>query len=259
MQENLKLALLQEDLVWETPQANRDKFQAKMLQLSQDVDLFILPEMFTTGFSMNAKGLAEPAEGPTLKWMQEMARDRDAAITGSVIVTEKNQFFNRLYFVFPNGAFKKYDKRHCFTFAGEDEVYSAGMQKLVLSYRGWKICPLICYDLRFPVWARNTEAYDLIFFVANWPKKRIYAWESLLKARAIENMSYCAGVNRVGTDGNAIDYNGHSAVYDSLGVAISAEQLENECQQEVILNKSKLEANRKRFRFLQDQDPFILE
>lgn len=260
MAEKLKIALLQADLVWENAEANRNQFQQKIDQLSSDVDLIILPEMFSTGFSMNAENLAEPVNGPTLNWMKKISAEKDVAITGSVIIEEDGKYYNRLFFVTPDGNIQKYDKRHTFTLAGENEIYISGQERLIVNYKNWKICPLVCYDLRFPVWARNTEDYDVLIYVANWPAVRVVAWDTLLKARAIENLSYCIGVNRVGEDGNGHPYPGHSAVYDSLGKLISDDsQWERVFQQEIILEKSTLEENRKKLKFLQDRDEFILK
>ncbi|MGB7786766.1 MAG: amidohydrolase [Salinimicrobium sp.] len=259
MAENLNIAMLQANLEWEKIQENLDNFEEKIRGLSEEVDLIILPEMFTTGFSMNASKLAEPANGPAFEWMQKMASEKDAAVTGSIITSQKGHFYNRLYFVFPDGSSKKYDKKHTFTLAGEHETYSAGTERLIVEYRGWKICPLVCYDLRFPVWARNTEDYDLLIYVANWPARRVTAWDVLLKARAIENMSYCIGLNRVGLDGKDLDYVGHSAVYDSLGKKVSQKAQEEEWQEEVTLYKKHLQDTRSQLRFLQDRDKFTLQ
>lgn len=259
MAENLVTAILQADLVWEESAANLRGFREKIEDLSSEVDLIVLPEMFTTGFSMNAAALAEPSEGKGLDWMRGMASRKDAAVTGSLIIEEEGKFYNRLFFVFPDGSYKTYDKRHTFTLAGEHEVYESGQARLSLTYKGWKICPLICYDLRFPVWARNTEEYDLLLYVANWPAVRTAAWDTLLKARAIENLSYCIGVNRVGTDGNNHPYLGHSAVYDCLGALVSTPDFEREFQQEIILQKSHVKETREKLRFLQDRDFFEIK
>ncbi len=258
MAKNLKTALLQVDLIWEDIEANKKKFEEKISTLSADIDLVILPEMFTTGFSMNAENLAEPAKGPSFEWMQRMASEKNAAVTGSIITSENGLFYNRLYFVFPDGTSEKYDKKHTFTLAKEHETYASGRERLIVNYKGWKICPLVCYDLRFPVWARNTIDYDLLLYVANWPAPRVHAWDILLQARAIENMSYCIGVNRVGRDGKDLDYVGHSAVYDGLGKRVSKTTSENEFSEEVILEKDYLNEIRSQLRFLQDRDKFTL-
>lgn len=255
----LSVTIIQSHLHWENPVANRLNFSEKIESISEETDLIILPEMFTTGFSMDASSLFEESNGETLNWMISEAKKHNTAITGSIIVKEENKFFNRLYFVFPNGEFKHYDKRHTFTLAKEHLTFTAGSQQLILEYKGWKICPLICYDLRFPVWARNTKYYDLLLYVANWPVKRITAWDTLLKARAIENMTYCIGVNRVGPDGNDYKYNGHSAVFDVLGEQISTKDFEREFMETVILKKEELNDQRQKLQFLEDRDLFTLE
>ena len=215
--ENLNVALLQADLVWENPKENKQRFEKKINQLSKNIHLIVLPEMFTSGFTMNAEDVAETMSGATVQWMQKIALSKNMAITGSIVITENKQFFNRLLFVHPSGKIDFYDKKHTFTLAGEHEVFSAGTERIVIEYKGWEICPLICYDLRFPVWARNTENYNLLLYVASWPKPRIEAWDGLLKARAIENMSYTIGVNRVGIDANKYEYTGNTVCYDTLG------------------------------------------
>jgi predicted amidohydrolase len=215
--------------------------------------------MFTTGFSMNASKLAETMDGDTLQWMISEAKKNNSALTGSVIISENGLYYNRLFFVYPDGSFETYDKRHTFTLAGEDKIYTAGSKRLIVAYKGWKICPLICYDLRFPVWARNTDEYDLLYYVANWPAKRINAWDALLKARAIENMTYCLGVNRVGLDANGHEYVGHSAAYDALGEQISTTDFEKELVVTIVLQKKHLDTHRARLQFLNDRDRFILE
>lgn len=259
MSKSLNTALLQVDLKWEDPQANRSLFSKEIKALSDEVDLIILPEMFTTGFSMNAENLAERNDGLSFNWMREMAALKNAAVTGSLIITEDGKYYNRLFFVYPDGNFKIYDKRHTFTLAKEDKTYTGGKERLIVEYKGWKICPLICYDLRFPIWARNTVDYDLLIYVANWPDKRVAAWDALLKARAIENMSYCIGINRTGTDGDGHFYSGHSAAYDCLGKNLTGENRELPFVQEVSLDKDHLEKTRKQLKFLQDRDEFTLK
>ncbi len=258
MSEKLHVAFIQPDLKWEDAESNRKLLSEQIEKLSEGVDLIVLPEMFTTGFSMNAKPLAEQTEGKTLSWMKNHAGKRSSAITGSVIIEEDGKYFNRLFFVFPDGTYKIYDKRHTFTLAKEDETYTAGRERLIVEFKGWKICPLICYDLRFPVWARNTVDYDLLIYVANWPKKRVDAWEALLKARAIENMSYCIGVNRTGEDGDGYIYNGHSAIYDPLGKNLTGAAREGEFHAELILDKGEMLEIRSKLKFLQDRDSFNL-
>lgn len=258
MQDNLKIALIQSDLVWENPEQNRTNFTKKINNISEEVDVILLPEMFTTGFTMNASALAEAMDGKTVSWMKDLALKTKTAIVGSIIISEKNTFYNRLLFVEPSGNISSYNKRHTFTLVGEDKIYTAGKEKVILNYKGWKICPLVCYDLRFPVWARNTEDYDVLLYVANWPKPRVSAWDALLKARAIENMCYCIGVNRVGVDGVKSQYSGHSAAYDVLGEAITDFKPNEEDTQIVTLEKRHIQAYRNKLKFLDDRDTFNL-
>ncbi len=258
MSTTLKTALIQTNLIWENPEANKQHIGKKIEQISEKVDLIVLPEMLTSGFTMNAEKVAETMNGVTVKWMQNMAKTKSVAITGSLVIKEQNKYFNRLLFVHPNGQIDNYDKRHTFTLAGEHKIYTAGKEKIIIDYMGWKICPLICYDLRFPVWARNVEDYDLLLYVANWPKPRINAWDALLKSRAIENMSYCIGVNRVGLDGTGHEYPGHSAAYDVLGNKMD-NLLDNEDGISIVsLEKSHIEKYRKKLNFLSDKDTFNL-
>jgi predicted amidohydrolase len=213
--------------------------------------------MFTTAFSMAPEPLAETMDGETVSWMKSVAKAKNAAITGSIIITENGNYYNRLLFVFPSGEIKSYDKRHLFTLSGENKTYTPGKERLVVDYKGWKICLLICYDLRFPVFSRNTEDYELLIYVANWPKPRINAWDILLKARAIENMSYVIGVNRIGNDENGHEYIGHSQVIDGLGNPI-CEPSETEGIFMAELNKQELIELRKKFSFLDDRDHFTV-
>ncbi|MGB1041899.1 MAG: amidohydrolase [Tenacibaculum sp.] len=252
----LKIALIQTDLLWEKPKENRSHIEAQINKLSSDIDLIILPEMFTTGFTMNAKKVAEKIDGDTVTWMQKLVQEKDCAITGSIIIKENESFFNRLLFVHPSGKFDFYDKKHTFTLAGEHEVFSSGNNKILIDYKGWKICPLICYDLRFPVWARNTNNYDLLLYVASWPKKRIEAWDTLLKARAIENMSYTIGVNRIGVDANNFEYNGNSVAYDMLGNCLAKNDKSEAVSLIIEIDKNKQDSVRNKFRFLEDRDDF---
>ena len=253
----MKIALLQTLLSWENPSENRDLLQNKINAIAQDVDLIVLPEMFTSGFTMNPKSVAETMQGATISWLKGLAKKRNCALTGSLVIEENRNYFNRLVFVFPNGDIQHYDKRHLFTLAGENKVYKAGIDKLIVEYKGFKICPLICYDLRFPVFSRNIENYDILIYVANWPKPRINAWDILLKARAVENMSYVIGVNRIGLDANNHEYVGHSQAIDYLGNYI----LEPQETDEVFiidLNKEKMLETRNKLAFLCDKDMFKL-
>ena len=254
----MKIALLQSSLFWENPKANRNHFEEKINALAEKVDLIVLPEMFSTGFTMNPEAVFETMEGETIQWMQSLAKAKNSAITGSLVVKENENFHNRLLFVFPSGEMQIYDKRHLFTLAGEDKVYTSGNQKLIVEYLGWKICPLICYDLRFPVFARNVENYDVLIYVANWPKSRIQAWDILLKARSVENLCYTVGVNRVGLDNNNLEYDGHSQMVDFLGnYALKPQETEGVFIVE--LNKQKLVETRKKLGFLNDRDSFELK
>ena len=256
---HLRVALIQSDLIWESPAANRKQFEEKINILDEDIDLIILPEMFTTGFTMNASDVAETMKGETVQWLQNLAQEKSIAITGSIVIGENDNFYNRLLFVHPSGKIDFYDKKHTFTLAGEHEVFSAGTERIVSEYKAWEICPLICYDLRFPVWARNTENYDLLLYVASWPKPRIEAWDGLLKARAIENMSYTIGVNRVGIDANNYEYTGNTVCYDTLGNCLVKNNKGTEETLIIELDKETHIKARNRFRFLADRDEFILQ
>lgn len=257
--DTLNVALIQTDLVWEDAETNRKNLESKMLFLKGKAHLAILPEMFSTGFTMFPDKIAETMEGETISWLMELCHTLDMAICGSLVIKEGDSFFNRFVFVSDKGEVTTYDKRHTFTLSGEDKVYARGMKKVILDFKGWKICPQVCYDLRFPAWSRNLEDYDLLIYVANWPVVRIDAWDALLKARAIENMSYCIGVNRIGTDGNGYSFNGHSAAYDGLGKKIAGFEENEEFIKVVSLQKSHLKEIRDRLRFLKDRDVFSLE
>lgn len=258
---DLIISLIQANLHWEERDANLAMFEEKIWNLEES-DLIVLPEMFSTGFSMNSKKLAEPPGGKTFQWMRQMAKQKNAAIAGSYIIKERKDFYNRLYFVFPDGSSAQYDKKHLFALAGEDEDYTAGKEKLIVEYKGWKICPMICYDLRFPVWARSQRRenelyeYDLLLYVANWPEPRINAWDTLLKARGIENLCYSVGVNRVGKDGEDRNHPGHSGAYSFKGDELAFTAKEEELT--MTLSKSELEEFRTKFPFQADADSFNL-
>ncbi|MBF4508230.1 amidohydrolase [Flavobacterium sp. JLP] len=254
----MKIALIQSDLYWEDASKNRKNLESKINKIDSEVNLIVLPEMFSTGFTMNASPVAEPMEGETVLWMKAIARQKNCAVTGSVIIIENEQYYNRMLFVFPSGELKYYDKRHLFTLAGEDQSYTAGTQKVIVEYLNWKICLQICYDLRFPVFARNVENYDLLLYVANWPKVRTNAWDALLKARAIENLSYVIGVNRIGVDANNYEYIGHSQAVDYLGNYILVPQ-ETENAFVVDLDKNKMLETREKLDFLSDKDFFEIK
>ena len=259
MSDVLNIALIQTELIWENPEQNRAHISKKIEAIVDPVDVIVLPEMFTSGFTMQPQNVAETMHGETISWMKTVAAKKQAAITGSLVITENNNYYNRMVFVHPNGKTEHYDKRHTFTLAGEDKVYTPGDKKIMIDYKGWKICPLVCYDLRFPVWSRNSENYDVLIYVASWPAIRMVAWDTLLKARAIENMSYCIGVNRVGKDDNNHDYSGHSAVYDELGNRLDTIPLDEEAVEIVTLEKEALRLNRTKFNFLADQDQFSIK
>lgn len=256
--QDLKIALIQANLVWQNAKENRINFSEKINQITEQVDLIVLPEMFSTGFSMQPASIAETMEGATVEWMQKIALEKQCAVGGSIIISEENNYYNRFLFVHSSGKIEHYNKRHLFTLAGEEKVYTQGNEKLIVDYKGWKICPFVCYDLRFPVWARNLENYDVLLYVANWPKPRIAAWDTLLKARSIENMCYTIGVNRVGEDENNLTYNGHSAAYDCLGEQITETAFGEEDIAVVTLNKEHLNKVRTALNFLNDKDAFKL-
>ena len=251
----LNVALVQTALDWEDPVANRARFDAFLHTLQDRPDLVILPEMFTSGFTMDPGNL-DPGEAEnTLSWMRQKAATLNAALTGSMVwPLEEGVYANRLIFMRPDGSFQYYDKRHTFTLAGEDQVYRRGKLKEVWDFRGFRICPQICYDLRFPVFSRNTEDYDVLLYVANWPDTRVEAWDTLLKARAIENMAFTIGVNRIGEDPNGLKYTGHTAAFDPLGARLAySEQAQI---LEVTMDRRVLVQAREKLRFLQDRDPF---
>ena len=256
MQNELNIVGIQADLVWENPVKNLAFFEKKINTLPNNTDIVVLPEMFTTGFTMKPENIAEKMDGISVTWMKRMAKKKDVAIVGSLVIKENNKYFNRLIFAHASGKVETYNKRHSFTLAGEDKVYTSGNEKLIVEYKGWKICPLICYDLRFPVWARNTENYDLLIYMANWPVARIKAWETLLKARAIENMSYTIGVNRTGKDANNYEYSGSSLIIDYLGVEVSQLKTNEVGCIKATLKKDSQNTIRKKLGFLNDKDSF---
>jgi omega-amidase len=254
----LLVGLLQMDLAWADKAANRAKVE-RSLRNAPRADLIVLPEMFSTGFSMDTS-LAESTDGPTMQWLRALAEGHDAAIVGSFICADAGRVFNRLVFVRPDGGHEAYDKRHLFAFAGEDRHYAAGGQRRIVSWRGWRICPLVCYDLRFPVWSRNSlaDGYDLLIYIANWPKVRAKHWEHLLLARAIENQSFVVGVNRVGSDAGGNEHLGGSCAIDALGEVL-CHLSDSEGYRVVALDRAQLLATRQRFPFLRDADAFDLD
>ena len=253
----MKVALIQSSIVWENPKLNRKYYEETIKGIVGSIDLIVLPEMFTTGFTMNPQLVSETMQGETVVWLQTLAKAKKSAITGSLIIEENGTFFNRLVFVFPSGEMQYYDKKHLFTLAGEDRIYGRGNKKNIIDYLGWKICPLVCYDLRFPVFSCNTEDYDLLLYVASWPKPRINAWDILIRARAVENMCYAIGVNRIGLDNNKFEYVGHSQAVDFLGNYVLEPQ-DTEGVFVVELSKEKMMETRNKLGFLNDRDSFEL-
>lgn len=254
---NLKVTLVQTGLRWENRTMNLMLLEKKLSAIKKSqTDLIILPEMFTSGFTMNAGKVADVMNGETVNFMQRTASEKNSVICGSVVINEKNKYYNRLLWVSPDGKVQFYDKRHLFRMAGEHHTYSAGNRREVFEIKGWRICPLVCYDLRFPVWSRNKNEFDLLLYVANWPSRRRYAWKQLLIARAIENQCYVAGVNRIGMDGNNIDYSGDSVVLDALGKKINSAKAGANAVETVELNYKSLNDFRKKFPVMLDADDF---
>ena len=263
--QDLKITLIQTDLHWEDIDANLAMLEEKIWRINRTTDVIVLPEMFTTGFTMAASRLAEHMNMKTFKWMKQMADQTGALILGSYIVRVHDRYYNRLLWMEPGGNYKTYDKRHLFRMANEHKTYSAGESLLVASWKGWKICPLVCYDLRFPVWSRNrldreteTLAYDVAIYVANWPTARIDAWDTLLRARAIENLAYVVGANRIGQDGSGVEYNGRSTVISPKGEPIFTNE-GADIIHTVELNANSLHAFRHRFPSHLDADDFSIE
>jgi predicted amidohydrolase len=256
---SLRVSLVQADTVWEDATANRAALEAMTRDLAGATDLVVLPEMFATGFSMEPERLAEPPLGPTLQWMAALAAQRDAAVVGSVITCEQDRYYNRLYWVTPDGMARHYDKRHLFRMGGEDRHYAPGEAGLVLDWRGFRIAPLVCYDLRFPVWSRRRAGYDYdaLLYIASWPAPRRHAWRSLLVARAIENQSFVIGVNRTGEDGNGVPHAGDSVVHDFLGQPL-VELDGRAAVATVTLDRAALASFRERFPAQLDADRFTL-
>ena len=263
---DLRISLVQGETRWHDPAANREYYGALVAPLGGRTDLVLLPETFTSGFSNEAIDQAETMDGPTVEWIRGQARALDAAVAGSVQLRTSEGVFNRMLFATPDGGLVHYDKRHLFRYAGEHERYAPGARRVLLDWRGWRICPLVCYDLRFPVFSRNrfdasragALDYDLLLYVANWPSPRAQAWRTLLRARAIENLSYVAGLNRVGTDGNGHRYDGESAVIDFLGDAVS-ECADMEVVATTTISGERLQAHRAHFPAMLDADRFQLD
>ncbi len=253
----IRVALIQSELVWQDSAANRNALE-RQIQKHKDAQLFLLPEMFNTGFSMDSTRIAETMEGLTVQWMQQQAKHTGAAICGSVAIADAGQIFNRLLFVTPDGVVQFYDKRHLFRMGGEQQHYKSGSERVIVSYLGFRFCLQVCYDLRFPVFARNQQDYDVLIYVANWPEPRRQVWRTLLQARAIENQAYVLGCNRIGTDGNALNYSGDSMVVNYLG-QIQAELPAGEPGAIVAqLDLDALQQFKQKFPAYLDADPFVL-
>ena len=254
MSEKLHITLVQADLEWNSPETNRQHLKG-LLNKTTETDIIVLPELFATAFCM--EGVAEEMMGQSMQWMHALAKEKKAAICGSLIIQENGKQFNRFIWMSPDGVVEHYDKRHLFSLLSEEEQFAAGRERKIITYKGWKICPQICYDLRFPVFSRNDSGYDLLMYVANWPERRIVAWDKLLQARAIENQSYVIGVNRVGADASDVLFTGHSAVYDAFGETITLLG-EQEKVKTVVLEKVKQDEIRANLPFLKDGDDFTL-
>jgi predicted amidohydrolase len=262
---DITFSIIQTKLHWENKEANLRTLEEKIRGIEVPTQVVVLPEMFSTGFSMNAIQLAETMTGPTVEWMRLLSAERKIIITGSLIIEEKGFYYNRLIWMFPNGQLGVYDKKHLFGYAEEDRYYSSGKQRFIPSVNGWKLNGMVCYDLRFPVWSRQSPSaskggefeYDVLLYVANWPKKRNTAWKSLLQARAIENQCYVIGVNRIGEDGKGFEYSGDSAVIDPLGEFLYHKENEEDVFT-ITLSKKHLTNVREKLPFLKDADPFVL-
>ena len=250
----LRITLVQSNIYWESPEKNRTQLEAKLLAASQ-TDLIIFPELFNTAFSVTNVG--EPMSGETIQWMSSLASKLKALIIGSLIINEKGKKYNRLICMSPEGSYQYYDKRHLFDLMNESSYFTAGKDRLIINFKGWKLCPLICYDLRFPVFSRNNEEFDILIYVANWPASRIDHWNKLLVARAIENQCFVAAVNRVGSDINGVEFSGHSSLIDYNGnIIFKADG--NEHLKTFTVNKVELESSRLKFPFLKDADSFAI-
>lgn len=255
MQNSINITLVQTDIQWMNSTATIDFLDKQLANIT--TDLIVLPEMFSTGFSMEPAKIAEPMDGISVTWMLAKAKELNCAICGSLSIQENNNYFNRFVFVTPEGIQSVYNKKHLFTYGKENDVYTSGSNLTPINYKGFKIQPFICYDLRFPVWSRNTNDYDIAIYVANWPAKRAFAWNSLLTARAIENMSYVVAVNRLGIDGNHLNYQGDSQVIGPLGELLT--HCSNQAVvRQITLQKNTLTKTRNQFRFLEDRDEFKL-
>lgn len=255
MPQSLRISILQTDTIWQNPAANRAKIE-QHIPSKNNTDILLLPEMFTTGFSPQNTIYSESMSGATVEWMKKTAVNNNCAIAGSIIISENNTCFNRFIWAFPDKNVEYYDKRHLFSFAGETKLFSKGEKRKIIQYKGWRILPQICYDLRFSVWSRNLADYDIAIYTASWPKQRIEIWNSLLVARAIENQIFVIGINRVGIDGNNIKYNGHSQIIAPTGEIVNKAQTDNETLLNDTLNYDTLEQWQQKFPALKDADKF---
>ncbi|MBI4946116.1 MAG: amidohydrolase [Bacteroidetes bacterium] len=255
---DLKITLIQSDLAWENPKQNRENFSKKIDSINEPADLVILPEMFTTGFSMKSKELAETMDGVSVEWMKKKAEERKCVITGSLIIRENNNFYNRLIWAKHDGSIEIYDKKHLFRFANEQDYYTPGNKKLMIEIKGWRVSPLICYDLRFPVWSRNRNDCDLLIYIANWPEVRKDIWRLLLRARALENQVFVAGVNRVGSDGNNQPYTGDTALISPKGIELSNIKPGEEKVETISISMIELVDFREKYPVWMDADNFEL-
>lgn len=254
----LKITTFQAYLFWENIDKNLQNLELRLSSIREKTDLIVLPEMFSTGFSMNPQQYAEKMDGKTIKWMHGQAKKFNCVVTGSIIICENEKYYNRLIWMRPDGSYEYYDKRHLFGMGGEDKHYSPGSKKLFVELNGWKICPIICYDLRFPVWLRNkNEEYDMLLIIANWPERRSLHWRTLIPARAIENQAFVVAVNRVGHDGNEIYHSGDSMCIDPNGKVIYYKPNDEDLYT-FSINKEELKSARESFPFLKDADKFKL-
>jgi omega-amidase len=257
VKDQLKIALVQFDIVWESVAENCWKIEQLVCDSKSEIDILVLPETFNTGFSMNPEKVAETIDGDTVEWMKYLASRRNLVVCGTLFVYEKGKYFNRMYWVDPEGKTFSYDKRHLFSMGGEDKFFTPGKSQTIIEYKGWKIFPQICYDLRFPVWSRNTQSYDLMINMANWPTSRSEIWKTLLKARAIENQCYVVAVNRIGVDGMGLEYSGDSQVIDPKGIKIFKAE-NREIIETVTIDYNHIHTFRKKFNTLKDRDNFDL-
>jgi predicted amidohydrolase len=256
---NLRVTIIQTTLTWEDSEKNLKHFQNKIVDIAEETDMVILPEMFTTGFSMQPEKLAETPEGKSFQWMQSMAKEKDVTLVGSLIIKENGNYYNRLFVVFSDGQYIYYNKRHLFRMGRENKHYTGGNSRKIFSLKNWRILPLICYDLRFPVWSRNKGDYDALIYIANWPEVRRHVWRTLLPARAIENQAYVIGLNRIGEDGQGLTYSGDSMVLDPKGNIMSKTEPHQDSVETITLSMNELNRFREKFPVGRDADDFVIK